>query len=607
MVTLHVRDWGGLYGLDHTATSYKIGVTKTMISGKEEVTDIIDSITQSTEYKNVWYSDVVVPAGEVYYASFMRHLSDGSYTQWSQPIELLPSIQNSLMYTYKDTVINKPIIKTNNTQYTDPGVTNLIIETGPFISNNDTHHHTHWVMTDQNGDVIYSNLYNETDLTSITIPKASINRYTTLNVLYLTVIFGTYVGVHSKPTTVQIHLANTNYQFTNDLSHVVPYTTLTLGIDLIDELLPHGIIRLEVLDSKNNNIYKTDVTEEATEISIPSVILYPNSNYVIVVYSTDSSGEITTRRYILTTIQTKQYIPYDPFTIYPDEPTEIRTVASDYPKNVITSEWYNGVILLPEAGSSSLKYYTYDSINDNLVLVGNYNGIVIDSSHTDEVWIELLENNTLLVDHINVDGYPTLGVYQHDPITNTALFITNIIRTNETKSFGYNNSVYIKDLDTLIYFPYGTNVLRKLTISTGTIVDLTTIPDDHTGGCMINMTNDRLLVYGGPTSKDQIYRIADNVWTEGENADASWLDQDLRGYSFPNGSGIITRQVTDVTYDESYIYYNKLTGDITEKQMDLTNDMPIDVYIRLKNKDVVGINHNIGRTQYGYFHYTAVQ
>ena len=547
MVTLKIRPWDTIDGITHSTTSWRVSTDLAM-------TNIIDELVDDSVWLTIYYSAVTVPLGVTYYASSQRTLSDGTVLPWTDPFPIRSTNNTQALLLHEEIVIEQPIVEVDEDSLLDTS-TDLILNTSTARSAGDNHFSTHWII-ESNDKVIFSSMYDQDNLTTISIPKDSIN-LSNVSSLKVTVIHNTASGIESKPGVIIKNIHEYNFEILTNLYSVDPYLDLNI---LFKRIVVSDIIgiRKAVLKGKFSDevVFEQSYVTDIDRIRIPKELILPDREYALelhvvsgvysdILYYTVNTNSNTTRSLYVN----KDYTYEN--NIVPagnDANTNILDMASYY-------ETFDHFTLGSDPDTSTDLYkYVYDRANSVLTCTYDY---IPGSSILDTVtglYSRVLEGNILLTDTLN-NGYPTFVTYEYNPIDNLVTIKNTIERTDEVNPIGITNAIVPIDISTLYYLQVdNATCLSILDISTGSVnktIDHPGNPIDN--GFLINLGDGRLLIGGGDNTKTFIYNISTSTWSDGIAMPLEFRNIPLRVDNLINRDAIVYRTVKDGSYDDDNI------------------------------------------------------
>jgi len=232
MITLKIKKWVPINNVDHIQTSWEVW-------GDAAMTIKLDSLYNSTEFLDIYYSNITPPTNAVYYIRAERFFNNNTSSGWSDLVPVRGSVEDnaSTLLINVDVVIDTPMVYINEDEIKDKSKSTFTIKTSTFKSTLEGHSLTDWVIYNGTGDVVFASLADTTNLTSITINKADINLYN-LAMLKIIAIHGTGSGMTSRAGIRNIILSNNlfNYEITNtNNNRVYPYNDYIINFKKVNQ------------------------------------------------------------------------------------------------------------------------------------------------------------------------------------------------------------------------------------------------------------------------------------------------------------------------------------------------------------------------------------
>lgn len=556
MITLVLKKWPTLSGPAHTGTSWQI---YTDVSLSNIVLDIVNSIS----YVDVLYNSLIIPDGYTYYARVKRHFSDGSSSDWSTPIAVTDTKSNAFNINI-EVRIDTPVVGINKNALTDNSITDIIITSTEFISNIETHHSTHYIITDELDNILWYRLNDTINLNSITIPKSEIN-YATKRAINFYVIYNTLTGISSQPGVHTENININNYRIVSSLDRVSARVNYPIQIRRIDQTQPLGIVRYELKDITSDEILASgDISDPDPIITILGASLAPMSNYRLNLTIIQNNGEYAIDTYIITTLDTQQSNNIDINFKYENVLTELNNSTFNLPNNFDVTEWANNYIPIPEYDGNIIKLYRYNQVTDTMFYITDITGITIPGFNYNNVWIRLTSDNKILMDVKNEIGIPTLFVYNYNSTTHNATLINVIVRNGENRTFAETGSAHILDNATLLYMDIDTYDVKLIDINNGTITTRSTIDIDHTfTGVFINIFDNRFLFIGGDEVIGYIYILDSNVWLPAHIIPPDFRSKDIKAIQLLDGSTMIYRKQYNIGDNTDILVLRNIDNELT--------------------------------------------
>jgi len=600
MVSLKIRPWDPIDGLEHTSTSWRIATDIDM-------TNILEEITDSTIWLTLWYSNITIPASVTYYAQAQRTLSDGTVLPWTEPIPVRNHNNSTSVLLHTEVKIATPIVNIGGDE------TNLIASTGEAKLTAESHFATHWIIRNANKEVIFVSLYDETNLTSLTVSKALLD-YDNLAGIYVEAIHLTATGIESKIGSTYKDILSTNFEITTNLKYVEPYTDLVLRFSKIDPTLPIGITKINLKPMYGDTVlYTQTFSSEVSIVTIPKNLLLPDREYVIELYVRINEKNEIVRYYMNTNDYSTRTQFIDNDKVYENKiiPRKSEPFYKIIPYSSLYETFDNRIYApyVDEGTYYGIYEYIYnkDDGEDNISVNRSYvPGISL--YDTTESWYgKMLEGNIFLTDNYdNTDDVAMFAVYDYNPFEGSFILKHTIKRINSVP-LGYNNAVVSLDKTTIAFLnPDNASSIGFYDVINNTI-RYSIESDDFVNNPLINAAlvdigNGRLLVVPGRGSytTTYIYNISSNTWSQGISIPESFRDHSLRADKLSNGDTIIYRRdKPDNTEDDAVILFSKVKQDFILIDPGTNNLHANDSSIKLNNGDILLISNTYGAVNNG--------
>lgn len=563
MILAKLNKWDDTTGLTHVSTSWQL-------ASDEEFTDIVHSVEKSTSMLNLYYSTVEVPRDTTYYIRAKRIFNNDTEATWCDSISVTNIEQSySNMLLGKDPTVSQPFVYVTE-EAVRSASEHLTITTSQFQSNTDTHAATHWFVYDQNDKILYSNLNDTENLTSITIEN--LLTFKQREKLKFVAIHKGTTGVESKPAVKYIKMADDyGFRVKTNLSNVPVLETLSIVFEETDKDLGMYINRVE-LAKFDTNEFITKLSKSATNTwVVPYYYLKANAKYKLIVYTNNAYGtELDKIYYTLTTIDIKKVVVKDDEYVYNKEITRTQTTVTSVntiPDGIYSEATFNNIILIPDGTEKKMKLFQHIKKNDTYLIeyLGRYaNGITLPHEGPyDNMVIKVINNKKILLDMLNENGKPTFYVYNYDIATENYTLASSVIREDETYPTGKAFALAQISTDEIIYNPYGTAKLRRYNMSTGILVNLEDIPISNIDkAILIRCRNNRIFIGNGPTYDAVTYNYETSQYEQGYVfGPNSFINKEIRTIPLVNGSTLIVKyDLEDIEEDGSLSYYNYDTG-----------------------------------------------
>lgn len=549
MIIALLKQWVPIDNIEHTSTTW-------LLSSDKECKEVI-ALIENSDKLNLIMFDVDVPLNTDVYVKATRHFNNGGADYSLDPVSVINTDKQSAMILQEELFVDVPMVYVSKEDILSDAE-KITIRTSKFRGN-DGHMLTHWIVTDGCGRILFSKLYDSTNLDSIEIDNLA--SFKEKSRLVFMAIHVTSCGIESKVGSSIVEFSNFNFEVTSLLSEVSPLIDYKLTFGKINSDLPINLAKVAVYDLyTEENYIEQDMSETNLTLTIPWYLLSKNSVLGIKAYGYDNAGGYSNIRYKLA-VQTNQLIlPIDSEYVYKKNvdlvsyvnPVKIPTYVSP----TLTQE---GDMLTPVYGSKLIHKLKFNETTKKYVDAGEVKSLSLLNKDNTNTYLQYLENRLLLVDTVTYDGIPIFLVYKHNVSTDTYTLVNSLPRDDETISIGRTNAIVQVSPTEFIYNPQGLNKLRKYDIIENKLVDLKDIPvEGMTSSVVIKIAGDRLLVIGGPGFTNFVYDIQDNSFSAGNSTmPASFIGRELKSIRLINGDYLIYKtSYQEGDTDNSILYFN---------------------------------------------------
>lgn len=496
MITLRIVNWPTNTGLDHISTSWQI-------SDKTDFNIIMDEVIESSDFLNIYRTNIVIPIGKEYYGRSKRHFSNGSSTEWIGPIKIISNLSGDNIDIKPEVYIEEPSVVLIDDSINN----NIIIRSGAFRCKDDGHKSTSWVLKDGIGNVLCRSMYDKVNKKEIIIDKTLIGDNKT-NVLIAEVAHVSTNDYESHFGSCRLELNKFNFEVisnTNFISVNEDYEFKFKAINGIS-ILNKYIIK----DDAGNIIQEANLTPTTERIVIEREKLKPNTTYNIYMYSDILPDDVN-----ITTIYTntnESIYKIDKNYKYEDEYFETSITIDDF-KTCMVEQFIDDGIPLIHGDNSDLNIFHYDKRNENLTISDLASSFLTSTINSNEMVVKVIDNSRILVDSVDIDGKLTFKIYDYL----YGKLIKTIDRDDEVSNSYNTNNITIGLNNKVYYFAEVNNVVvfRCLDIDTGIITTLNDRPDlVNNNANLVYIGNDRIMSLGGSSAKHLVYLydISDDTW-----------------------------------------------------------------------------------------------
>lgn len=555
MTTIRIKAWVPISDLVHVSTTWQVAYDK-------ECTNVISEVTSDSSL-NIVTLDFTVPLNEVYWVRAKRHFDDSNADYWTEAKEITNNITNHSLILAEDIFVDTPSVFCDIEGLFDDTKLNFEISSGKFRGN-DGHVSAHWIITDSLDRVLFSRLYDTTNLLSIIIDKDTALK--TATQLKIKVIHVSSNGVESKPGELVVELNDFNFEITSNLSELKSFSNQVLDFKLINASLKSGLKRMDIFAASGERLWYKILNEVELSVTIPWYVMTPASEFKLVISAINKTGVVSVLNTIIQTQSNKVRDVIDPEYVYSKvfEPANKLTDIM-LPNGITSQELGSSAILLPLIGKTDISKAVYNpNTTEYVVTVDKVNGLSTLNGTNDNTYIKVLENNLLLIDTMTSNGFPMFLVYRHTLKNDTYTLVNALVRENEQHPVGMTNAiVQINDIE-FVYIPHGTNVIRKYNIVQNQVIDLNNIPlPNLISSVMLRLSGDRLLIMGGTDFTMKVYHLADDEFSDGiSTMPGSFINRNLKTVRLINGDYLIfktSQKVGDTESSVLYFDYSELT------------------------------------------------
>ncbi len=582
MITLRIVNWPDDTGLDHVSTSWQI-------SDKTDFSIIMDEVVESTDFLNIFRTNIVIPIGKEYYGRSKRHFSNDSSTDWIGPIKIISNLSGDNIDIKPEVYIEEPSVL-----LVDDSINNkVIIRSGSFRCKDDGHKSTSWILKDGVGNILYRSMYDSINKRELILDKNLIGNNNT-NVLIAEVChistndyeshFGSYKLELNKFNFEVI--SNTNFVSANE-DYIFKFKTIN-GINILT--------RYEVLDDIGTKLQEGTFVNGVERIIVDRDKLKSNVTYSINIYSDTLPNDVNVTTFY--TSSNESIFKIDKKYKYEDKyyPTSINI---DNSKTCMVEQFIDNGIALIHNTTNDLNIFDFNKRNESLTITDLATSFLATNITDNVMVVKIIDNDLVLIDTKDENGKPTFKIFDY----NYGKLIKTVVRADEVSNSFNTNNITI-GLNNKAYYFTNVNditVFRCLDIITGTITTLNNRPDLTTFNAnLVYVGNDRIMSLGGSGIKHLVYLydISDDVWydvtivPEGyRNLQlTSFLRKDGKVVSFNTGNGTNDVLVFDPKDNSIKIVIN-----------DLDNTIDLNSTIRLRDGEFLRYDsRQISPTIYRY-------
>ena len=518
MITVRTQPWNSEdTGKNHILTTYQVGLTADFTLASNVLAEVAGDTNNGM--LSIGKIELALPEGTVWYTRFKRTFDDGTTEDtFSPPEPVYSSDVNNNKFIKSTSLIEKPSVRVEDKE------SYLYIESSEAkIDGSDGHLYTTTLIYSA-GELVYKNMKDEDNLTSLSIPINILN-FKSLDMLTIYVIYGTSNSAESPAGKAILNTSKLKFSLSGNFVNI-PYnknelytlTSVDNNVVISTAFLYNGagaeLGEYHLLTFLN----KQDGIVRYSEIYIDSEHLVPDSIYTLRINVASTSGAIVEiKNYIITTEELDS-----PFVI-----------DKDYTYSKIEYKLYNGGVngYIPTTNNDSF----------NISLASNYKDILLSSvaypySLSKYKFypnnLELAVSKDLDLNMLTTDA-PKLSFFTKDKraivvlakdtsnirvveFTYNPFDNTTLVKTSSTDyaianavEMIENGGVALSDEETLLYYltinAAGESELGKINIATHAVTLLAARPDNIVQANLVNMGGNRLLSTKGNLNYDTFY------------------------------------------------------------------------------------------------------
>lgn len=597
--SIKLRKWSGIDDTVHVATSYRIATDETMLN-------IIDEVIESSDKLNLYNSDITIPLNTTYYVSVKRKILSTSGvvlgTEWSTPTPIRNYESPTGILVEDDIYVEMPYIFVDKADILDESTDTFFFRTSEFRSNSEGHRATHFFIFDSLGKLVFKRMNEIIGKLGVNVGKLNINLGSTSELIFK-VIHVTPSGVESPVSKLYVNLTKSNVAITSRLKNIVPFTDYTLRITKInnsDTLRVSNIVITNI--DETEDMWSADIIPDKLEYVIPYRLLTPDSKYVLKVTTIDIDG-VNTIKKIMNTIEAFGNQRKQPEYVYKNN---VKHITNSFGPLLSTNATYtllnNGMVITKDNTGKNFKIWNVDIVNYKLTNPVTVNGLATLIDNDDNVYIDIREDGTILIDCLNEFGYPTFLLYKYDSFRNSAVLLDTIVRSSETKSMGFNNGIIRDEANIYYYIPVGKNYINKLDLTTSEVTKLYNIDNASNYNVLARLESGKLGIFTG-SETILSYDIQTNEVYQVLTLPNMFRDRDLRFVNLINNDLLIfLKEVTDsdngfmLSFDASSGMLRKVTKEYVGPEVNYESS------ILLSSGELLLLHNTLDTDQY-YLYY----
>lgn len=564
MITLRIVNWPDDTGLDHVSTSWQI-------SDKTDFSIIMDEVVESTDFLNIFRTNIVIPIGKEYYGRSKRHFSNDSSTDWIGPIKIISNLSGDNIDIKPEVYIEEPSVILVDDNVNDK----VIIRSGSFRCKDDGHKSTSWVLKDGVGNILYRSMYNSINKKELILDKNLIGNNNT-NVLIAEVChistndyeshFGSY-RLELNKFNFEV-ISNTNFISVNE-DYIFKFKTIN-GISILT--------RYEVLDDIGTKLQEGTFVNGVERIIVDRSKLKPNTTYRINIYSDALPNDVNVTTFYTNT--NESIFKIDKKYKYENKYYVTTTTINDF-KTCMVEQFIDNGIALIHGPTNDLNIFHFNKRNESLTVSDLIADFLVTNITDNEIVVKVIDNNTILIDSKDMDGKPTFKIFDYT----YGKLIKTVVRADEVSNGFNTNNITIDSNNKVYYFAdvNGIVVFRCLDVTTGSIITLSSRSDlTSLGANLVYIGNDRIVSLSGSALKHLVYLydISDDVWYDVNIVPEGYRDLPLTSFLRKDGK-VISFNTSNGTND--VLLFDPKDNSIKIITNDLDDTIDLNSTVRLRD------------------------
>lgn len=502
MITLRIPPWIENTGLDHLYTTWQISDTIDFIN-------ILDESVRDSVFVDVFYSNVVVPIGEEYYARSKRHFSNGGETDWDGPIKLLPSEAGDTLDIKPETVIEEPSIKIEideiNNEY--------VLKAGSFRCNSDGHLATNWILKNGLGNVLFRSIDDKLNLKSIKIKRDDLNIGNS-NHLVAEVSFISTNEFQSPFGSYKMGLNKFSFEVMSNTNFIPIHEDYEFKFKSLKKDDEYNLTKYVVRNQSDEIIQEAvfDVNDE--RIIIERELLRSKSTYYIDFYQSDLPNDIKTITFY--TNRNSSIYKTDHRFKYLEEYEDLGIMVDEL-KQITSEQFKDNGIPMTTGSDKEIKLYNYDrrfeTVTVSDLAMSFIKRPILNNKGAN---LTILDSDRFMIDsQTSPNGDMEFKVYDY----NYHELLTSEVRTDEYVTNALTNNIVVDNEQMVYYFASTSNgnKFRSFNPETGEIKDLKVRPDlASMDANLAYIGNDLLMSFNGSVDNNlaYIYDISTDTWLD---------------------------------------------------------------------------------------------
>ncbi len=243
--------------------------------------DLLDEIVKTEEFKNVYFSPVNLLPDEVGYVRCKRFFDDETETDWLPRLLIRGYIDPTSGDQMSLNKVEPPIISVSE-NITDNDSEVFTINSSGIRTNHSHHKSTTWIIKDENDEIIFKRMNDETNKTSMEVNKNTIN-LSNYNYIKIFVSHENSDNGISKFSKIDKYVGNYGFVVNEDLSNVDSSEPLEITIDWSNDVEYNLFNKIEIIDP-DVQVIKEEILNVSNNINIPLDNLSTDKYYIIRFY-----------------------------------------------------------------------------------------------------------------------------------------------------------------------------------------------------------------------------------------------------------------------------------------------------------------------------------
>ena len=526
MITIRTQPWNNEdTGKVHILTKYQVGKTADFSLG----TNILQEVDGDSNNKmlNIGRINLLMPENTVWHTRFKRFFDDGTFEEnFSTPEAAYSKDVNNNKFIKSTSTIEQPSIKVE-----DKEVFLEITSSTAKIDGADGLLYTTCLIYSA-GVLVYKNLEDEENLTSLKIPLTTLN-FKILDEITIHVLYGTTNGAESPIATHRLNTSRLGYSLTGNFENI-----------------PYNKNQLFTLQSEDNNVIVTTAflyngagenlgefhrltflnkevgLVKTSEIYVESEHFMPNSIYTLRLHLVNSSNESISeiKNYVITTEELDAPFQIDTDYVYDNVEYKLFTgvngtlpLTNDF--TVCYESNYKDILLTSTGKPFSLSRYKLYPNNLELALAKEMDLTIHTASASKTVFFT--RNKKVIVLLAIAPSTIRVITFNYNPYDNIVLskIDTTNYTVNNAVSVLDKHAAILSDDELFIYYitikSNGASELGRINLTTKAIELLAVRPDNNSQANLINIGGNKLLSSRGNLNFNSfyVYDIETNTWS----------------------------------------------------------------------------------------------